>query len=275
MYILKSEWRKKEMKKQFRSFEEAREFVRKLNFKNEKTWRQYLKSGNKPEDIPTHPARSYKNKGWVSLGDWFGTNRIAAQYQKFKSFENARKFVRTLGIHDDSTWRQYCRSGNKPKDIPSAPWNTYKNKGWVSLGDWFGTNQIASQKKSFRDFEKSKEFVHSLHLKSQKEWQNFSKSGNRPLDIPSLPNQSYDREWISWGDWLGTENVATQIIESKYISFNDAREIVRKLAKKYNIKTKDDWISAKKSGKIPTNIPLQPWRAYNKKRIMRKNKIKT
>jgi len=27
---------------------------------------------------------------------------------------------------------------SKPSDIPSAPANVYKVKGWINLGDWLG-----------------------------------------------------------------------------------------------------------------------------------------
>ena len=46
--------------KEFRDFESAREFARSLNLKNNVEWREYLKSGDKPDDIPSNPWRSYK-----------------------------------------------------------------------------------------------------------------------------------------------------------------------------------------------------------------------
>jgi hypothetical protein len=56
-------------------FEEAREFVRELNLKGQKEWNEYCKSGNKPDNIPANPNRTYKNKGYVNSGDWLGINR--------------------------------------------------------------------------------------------------------------------------------------------------------------------------------------------------------
>ena len=63
------------MTKIFCSFEEAREFVRELNLKGQKEWNEYCKSGNKPDNIPANPNRTYKNKGYVNSGDWLGINR--------------------------------------------------------------------------------------------------------------------------------------------------------------------------------------------------------
>ena len=50
------------MKKQFRDFESAREFARKLGLKSGKYWKEYVKSGNKPDDIPSNPSSYYKKK---------------------------------------------------------------------------------------------------------------------------------------------------------------------------------------------------------------------
>ena len=46
--------------------------------------------------------------------------------KKFRDFESAREFARSLNLKRQKEWLEYCKSGNKPDDIPSAPWNTYK-----------------------------------------------------------------------------------------------------------------------------------------------------
>ena len=103
--------------KKFRDFESAREFVKALNLKNQKEWKEYCKSGNKPDDIPSTPEGTYKND-FKGIGDWLGT--------EWRSFEKAREFVRSLGLKNYAEWYEYCKSGNKPDDIPSSPWYTYK-----------------------------------------------------------------------------------------------------------------------------------------------------
>jgi hypothetical protein len=44
-----------------------------------------------------------------------------------------------LGLKNQKDWFEYCRSGKKPKNIPSNPQRTYKNRGWTSWSDWLGT----------------------------------------------------------------------------------------------------------------------------------------
>lgn len=251
------------MNRKFRNFNEARTFVRKLDLKNQIEWIQYSKSGNKPLDIPTAPWQYYKK--WIGLSDWLGTKNIAGNLMKFKSFTSARDFVRKLKFKNQKEWRNYCKSGNKPDDIPSNPSGTYK-KEWKSFGDWLGTGTIADRNLIFREFESARKFAHSLNLKNQREWQAYSKSGNKPNDLPSTPSRHYKKEWKGWGNFLGTGNIANQISSKNYLTFIDAKIESRKLAIKYKIRNWNDWKKAVKEGKIPKNIPLQPDRVYSKKR---------
>ena len=255
----------KSHKKQFRDFESAREFARSLKLSGQIEWTEYRKSGNKPEDIPSAPDQTYKNKGWVNWGDWLGTKNQAPRDREFRDFESAREFIHKLKIKNGTEWSKYCKSGNKPDNIPSAPWHVYKNKGWINRGDWFGTGNV--QYKQFRDFESAKKFVQKLELKSAKEWTEYRKSGNKPEDIPSNPHQTYKNNgWISMGDWLGTNSISNQDLSKQYLPFKEAREEARQLAKQYNIKNWEDWRNAVKNGLIPKNLPNFPWQSYKKKR---------
>ena len=58
-----------------------------------------------------------------------------------------------------------------------------------------GSN-IATKSRVFRSFSEAREFVRSLELKSQSEW-NAYKSGKRPADIPSNPHQICKGEDLS------------------------------------------------------------------------------
>jgi len=113
------------MKKEYRSFEDARSYVQKLNLQRQKDWREFCKSGKKPEDIPAAPAITYK-KEWKNWGNWLGTGTIAPQNRKYRSFDEAKKFVRSLKLKNSNDWENYCKSGKKPEDIPAAPWRVYK-----------------------------------------------------------------------------------------------------------------------------------------------------
>ena len=65
----------------WRPFEEAREFVRRLNLTNYEEWKLYCKNELKekelkPNDIPSTPNIVYKLNGWNGIKDWLGTTNI-------------------------------------------------------------------------------------------------------------------------------------------------------------------------------------------------------
>ena len=137
----------------FRSFEDARSYVRSLNLKSQPEWAAYCKGeiskkGVKPADIPAVPERVYKNDGWNGLGDWLGTGRIATHLRKYRSFEEARDFVRSLGLKKWDEWADFCKSDDLPDDVPACPNKVYKTQGWAGNPDWLGTDTKSKHHKA-------------------------------------------------------------------------------------------------------------------------------
>ena len=64
----------------------------------------------------------------------------------FISYEDARAIVRLLSIKKQRDWNKYSLSGERPKNIPSNPWKTYKNNGWIGWHDWLGNGKEKGQK---------------------------------------------------------------------------------------------------------------------------------
>ncbi len=75
------------------------------------------------------------------MGDWLGTRRVATINRIYLPFKKAREYVRKIKLKGNEQWREYCKGGNKPDDIPAAPDRIYKEKGWISWPDWLGTNK--------------------------------------------------------------------------------------------------------------------------------------
>ena len=191
--------------RQYRSFDEACEFVKKLGLQSNKNWREYTKSEKRPHDIPAKPERTYKDKGWAGYGMWLGTGVTAPQDRQYRPFDEAKKFVRELGLKSEHEWRAYTKSDKRPPDIPVSPHNTYKNKGWIGMGDWLGTGTIAPKDRKYRSFDKAREFVRGLGLQSTAEWAEFTKSDRFPADIPLAPGHVYkNKGWAGYRDWFGT-----------------------------------------------------------------------
>jgi hypothetical protein len=54
---------------------------------------------------------------------------------------------------------------------------------------------------AWKSFTEGRALVRGLKLKGERGWKAWSKSGQRPSDIPSDPPAAYrDAGWISWPD---------------------------------------------------------------------------
>jgi superfamily II DNA or RNA helicase len=238
----------------WRPFEEARAFAQGLDLKNEDEWHAYAGSGQRPLDIPSNPRMAYADAGWLNMADWLGNGRWMGPW---RPFEQARAFVQVLNLKDRREWYAYAKSGKKPDDIPTEPGGTYANAGWLGWRDWLGTN--------WRPFEEARAFVRSLGFKSAKEWIAYSKSGNRPVDIPSNPQKAYADDWVSFSDWLGYVYKRSgnglcgyRPYRGSRRSFQEARAFARSL----NLKTTAEWRIYRKSWNKPADIPGGPDRVY-------------
>ena len=177
----------------WRSYQQARKFAHSLKLKNRDGWNQYCKSGKKPADIPTSSNLVYKDKGWKGWGDFLGTGNVNSRNIQFRSYKEAQEFVRKLGIKSKTEWEKYCKSGDKPDNIPSDPKNNYK-KEWKGWGIFLGTGNLRPQDRKYRQIKEAREFVRKLNLKNYREWEEYCKSGDKPDDIPAAPWEVY-KEW--------------------------------------------------------------------------------
>ena len=244
--------------REYRSFEDARAFVRTLGLKSFNEWRAYCETGRKPTDIPTVPHRVYADAGWAGTGDWLGTGTVATLQRRYRPFEDAHAFVRSLCLKSQADWRAYCRSGEKPTDIPAQPQKVYVGAGWVGIGDWLGSGTLATRQRRYQSFEDACAFVRSLGLNSAGQWRQFCKSGKKPDDIPNAPQFVYVRTgWSGWGDWIGTGRRRGP----GWGNFKDARAFVRGL----KLKSVAAWREYSKSNKRPDDIPATPNEVYSKR----------
>ena len=221
--------------------------MRDLGFKDTREWRAYSKSDKKPANIPSSPNDAYTERDWTNWGDWLGTGNVRTK--TFLPFEEARAFAHKLGLKGQTEWQAYSKSSERPANIPADPSRIYANKGWTNWGDWLGTGNVAYGTVSFLPFEEARAFAHKLGLKGQTEWRAYSKSGERPANIPTSPYSVYvEMGWTNWGDWLGTSCLA----------FEEARAFVHKLG----LKGQKGWCAYRKSRERPANIPTNPNRTY-------------
>ena len=118
-------------------FAAARAIVRKLKLKGIKEWQAWSKSGQRPSNIPSSPWKVYNDDGWISMPDWLGYEGRAPPGQMLP-FLVARAIVRKLKLKGEKEWHVWCKSGQRPSNIPYSPNKTYRDDGWISMPDWLG-----------------------------------------------------------------------------------------------------------------------------------------
>jgi Type III restriction enzyme, res subunit len=115
----------------------------------------------------------------------------------------ARDYIRAQGLRSWADFVALCKTGDIP-DIPAEPHRVYRGLGWISRGDWLGTNTVASTKRQFLGFDEAREFVRARGFQTKTEYEAWARSNERPSDIPALPSRTYaGTGWLGWGDWLG------------------------------------------------------------------------
>jgi len=150
---------RKGKKKNWRPFEEARRFAQGLKLSGRQKWRYWLKTGEKPDDIPSDPSTAYSNDGWIGWGDWLGTgnetpssivnwaDKVGFTHETYtlgswRPFEDARAFVRKQGLKTSEEWAQWAQTDEKPADIPASPARAYATQGWIGIADWLGITNV-------------------------------------------------------------------------------------------------------------------------------------
>jgi hypothetical protein len=206
-----------------------------------------------------------KKFGYILIPLIIPENENATEAAKDTAFEEIVATIRALATQD-SRIIEYLRavsSGKIPKGGSPVDGITKINvltkvneeefnksiqlKVWdrVAFGNW-------------RSYEEAKKYAQLLKLKSWKEWVKNSKLKSFPIDLPTKPEKSYKKQWISWGEFLGTGIISNSLKFFK--SYSDTKLLVRSL----KIKNVREWIKYTKSKKFPKDIPKSLQKVYFK-----------
>jgi hypothetical protein len=145
---------------------------------------------------------------------------------KFRSFDEARRFARKLGLASRSEWRRYCAKPRRPVDIPTNPGIAYRSE-WKGWGDFLGTGNI---KNSFLPFPKARSITRALGLETMAAYRAAARAGTLPQGLPKDPYAAYRKSgWQSSSDWLGTSRPSTHEKNRKKRPFADVLVVSRSL----------------------------------------------
>jgi hypothetical protein len=263
---------------EFRNFESARKFVRKLGLISSTEWIAYCKGDysklpEKPDDIPHSVARHYQDTGWLSYKDFLMDEKKQETYSKFLPYEEAKAFVNKLQLKNVMQWQRYLKGQfpelpKKPKNIPSNPTSIYQADGWIGMGDWLDNGAFPYANKDYMSFKEAKSFVRSLGLVTSQEWVAYCQGEmtnlpEKPMGIPANVVKQYEKKgWKGFKDFLDTKKNRGILKES--LPYDDARSISRSLG----IKSGEEWLDfckgklKKKYGSRPKNIPVHPEVVY-------------
>ena len=127
----------------------------------------------------------------------------------FLPFEEARSYMRSLGLRNQRDFNEWKKSPARPSNIPANPYSVYKSQ-FEGLNDYLGTKPT-SHGKQFLSFEECVEFVRRWGLKSQDDFLKWARSTERPENVPASPYRVYRDEWRGYGHFLGIYNRWTKV----------------------------------------------------------------
>ena len=123
------------------------------------------------------------------MGILFRTLPEWEEEMKYRSFKEARKFTRKLGLNSSTEWEEYCKSDERPSDIPSTPERTYKE--FKGMKDWLGTTML-----SYEEAEKQAHIlVNELGIGTKDDWEKASREGKIPKNFPAQPWEYYSERY--------------------------------------------------------------------------------
>ena len=189
--------------KYFLSFNDARDFIRNKKFKSITEFKKFLISKRRPSFIHSNPDVKYKNQGWKNWSDFLGAHIIANSDKQFYSFNKAKELLKNKNIKTKTQYNIQKKKGLLGEKFPSNPSYKYKDDGWISWGDYLGSNIFQRGQNNNLSFEEARTFARCQGLKSNKEWALLIIKLNRS-DLPKSPDYVYrNHGWKGWPDFLG------------------------------------------------------------------------
>jgi len=167
------------------------------DIKSKIEWSNYIKTNDLPKSITPYPYTAYKNRGWVSWGDFLGTNRKWDNDVDYLDYESAKKQINNLNLTNITMFKEFMKNSNIK--IPLKPNRFYKNRGWVSWGDFLGTNFIANQFRVFYPYDEFKIKIKELDINTYTDYKKYILLNKDDNKLPTNPNIVYkNKGWVSW-----------------------------------------------------------------------------
>lgn len=113
-------------------------------------------------------------------------------------------------------------------------------------------------------WEEAREFIRNEMIPSRTKYEQWW-NANKPKTLPRFPYRVYTKHWVSWNDFLGTNNKFNQNKYRKFLPYEQGCLWAHTL----KLQTQQEWIDYCKDNKPPENIPIRPdltyptWRSWS------------
>ncbi|WP_337155646.1 integrase repeat-containing protein, partial [Pseudomonas aeruginosa] len=118
----------------FASLGDAKIIVREQCIRTISEYKVYARTDSR---LPAQPCRTYAGKGWVDWYDFVGAERNIL----YEEYEEAKDSISGLSL---KTSREYLIRCNKDPRLPRAPWQKFKDSGWVGWKSFLGNPGVYS-----------------------------------------------------------------------------------------------------------------------------------
>jgi hypothetical protein len=204
--------------KKYVSYEEAKTRVREMRFKTATEFKEWIKK-ERIVDIPLTPDAFYKNE-WVSWHIFLGNSNVHKWDKNnllpFKELKDIVCSNHITSVKEYTEWYKHT----KIKGVPSEPKKQYQDE-WVSWGDFLSIDYITQSEREYYSYDECSKIVRELNITKKDDFLEFLKT-NQDKKIPCNPVSKYKKEWVSWGDFLGTSRIANQNLrEYKFNLLNE------------------------------------------------------
>lgn len=167
-------------------------------------------------------------------------------------FEEARSFVRKLGLRSREEYLERLNNSFDFSDLPRAAEKVY-GKMWTDWPDFLGSNRVTESNKL--TYIECKRLIENLNFQNAAQYRRYVKSIENNPGLPKHPYLAFkDVGWESWSQYLGVNKV----YKGNYATFKEARD----WAQASELKSAKDWKQAKVENKLPLGIPGHPQVVY-------------
>jgi len=117
------------------TYEEFKQYIREHKIDTKQKFNKFVRENSERPNLPKAPDRFYKQ--------WEGWDFFLAPNAKYWPYETAKRFVHKFRLKSSVQWKEFCRNGKRPPEIPALPHRDYKE--FVSWADFLGYEEQAKR----------------------------------------------------------------------------------------------------------------------------------